>query len=110
MAFLKRLFPFLNWFERFNATTMRSDFVAGVTVALVLIPQSMAYAQLAGLPPYYGLYAAFLPPPTFARPQPGLHASLNTASANHFVLHTRNTPCHSLSNSLNAPANTSPAA
>jgi MFS superfamily sulfate permease-like transporter len=36
--------------------------LAGLTVALVLIPQSMAYAQLAGLPPYYGLYAAFLPP------------------------------------------------
>ena len=39
-----------------------SVIIAGVTVALVLIPQSMAYAQLAGLPPYYGLYAAFLPP------------------------------------------------
>ena len=36
--------------------------MAGITVALVLIPQSMAYAQLAGLPAYYGLYAAFLPP------------------------------------------------
>ena len=36
--------------------------MAGLTVALVLIPQSMAYAQLAGLPSYYGLYAAFLPP------------------------------------------------
>ena len=35
--------------------------IAGVTVAMVLIPQSMAYAQLAGMPPYYGLYAAFLP-------------------------------------------------
>ena len=41
---------------------LRSDILAGVTVALVLIPQSMAYAQLAGLPAYYGLYAAFLPP------------------------------------------------
>lgn len=38
------------------------DFVGGLTVALVLVPQSMAYAQLAGLPSYYGLYAAFLPP------------------------------------------------
>ena len=38
------------------------DAIAGITVALVLIPQSMAYAQLAGLPAYYGLYAAFLPP------------------------------------------------
>jgi MFS superfamily sulfate permease-like transporter len=41
---------------------MKSDLIAGLTVALVLIPQSMAYAQLAGLPAYYGLYAAFLPP------------------------------------------------
>jgi len=40
---------------------IRADLIAGITVALVLIPQSMAYAQLAGLPPYYGLYAAFLP-------------------------------------------------
>ena len=40
---------------------LRADLVAGVTVALVLIPQSMAYAQLAGMPAYYGLYAAFLP-------------------------------------------------
>ena len=38
------------------------DFMSGLTVALVLVPQSMAYAQLAGLPAYYGLYAAFLPP------------------------------------------------
>jgi SulP family sulfate permease len=41
--------------------TIKADFMAGITVALVLIPQSMAYAQLAGLPAYYGLYAAFLP-------------------------------------------------
>jgi len=41
---------------------LRADLIAGVTVALVLIPQSMAYAQLAGLPAYFGLYAAFLPP------------------------------------------------
>lgn len=42
--------------------TLKVDILAGVTVALVLVPQSMAYAQLAGLPPYYGLYASFLPP------------------------------------------------
>jgi MFS superfamily sulfate permease-like transporter len=46
----------------YNLGVLRSDALAGLTVALVLIPQSMAYAQLAGLPPYYGLYAAFLPP------------------------------------------------
>ncbi|MBF0567978.1 MAG: STAS domain-containing protein [Nitrospirae bacterium] len=57
-----RLFPFLSWFEDYGAVKLRADLMAGITVALVLIPQSMAYAQLAGLPPYYGLYASFLPP------------------------------------------------
>jgi len=57
----KKYLPFLRWFP-VNTPTLRADFVAGVTVALVLIPQSMAYAQLAGLPAFYGLYAAFLPP------------------------------------------------
>lgn len=58
--FLKRALPFLRWFP-LGAATLRADFIAGLTVALVLVPQSMAYAQLAGLPAYYGLYAAFLP-------------------------------------------------
>ncbi len=55
-----KFLPFLRWFPM-GADSLRADFVAGITVALVLIPQSMAYAQLAGLPAYYGLYAAFLP-------------------------------------------------
>ena len=57
---LAKFFPFLNWFPM-RGEMVRADLIAGITVALVLIPQSMAYAQLAGLPPYYGLYAAFLP-------------------------------------------------
>ncbi|MBA3016265.1 MAG: SulP family inorganic anion transporter [Proteobacteria bacterium] len=59
---LAKVFPFLGWFEDYDASKLRTDALAGLTVALVLIPQSMAYAQLAGLPAYYGLYAAFLPP------------------------------------------------
>ena len=59
---LRRLFPFINWFQDYKFSTFRADLVAGATVGLVLVPQSMAYAQLAGLPAYYGLYAAFLPP------------------------------------------------
>jgi len=59
---LTRVFPFLGWFKDYNLVSFRTDFISGLTVALVLIPQSMAYAQLAGLPPYYGLYASFLPP------------------------------------------------
>ena len=55
-----RFFPFLRW-QRFTAKSIREDIVAGVTVSLVAIPQALAYAQLAGVPPYYGLYAAFIP-------------------------------------------------
>lgn len=59
-AFLIKFLPFLRWFPM-KGDMLKADFMAGLTVALVLIPQSMAYAQLAGLPAYYGLYAAFLP-------------------------------------------------
>ncbi|MEE4136133.1 MAG: SulP family inorganic anion transporter, partial [Desulforhopalus sp.] len=59
---VKRIFPFLQWLPGYSVGFLRQDLLAGLTVALVLIPQSMAYAQLAGLPSYYGLYAAFLPP------------------------------------------------
>lgn len=49
--------------KRFTASpdTIKNDLVAGVTVSLVAIPQSLAYAQLAGVPAYYGLYAALIP-------------------------------------------------
>ncbi|MBL4761897.1 MAG: sulfate permease [Gammaproteobacteria bacterium] len=59
----KALFtPFTSWTgELKDGKVLKADISAGITVALILIPQSMAYAQLAGLPPYYGLYAAFLP-------------------------------------------------
>ncbi|MDT8387267.1 MAG: sulfate permease [Thiogranum sp.] len=56
------LAPFTEWIgELKNPATLRADLIAGITVALVLVPQSMAYAQLAGLPPYIGLYASFIP-------------------------------------------------
>lgn len=61
-SILLRFMPFLAWFKGYRTLHLRLDFISGLTVALVLIPQSMAYAQLAGLPAYYGLYAAFLPP------------------------------------------------
>ncbi len=59
---MTRLFPLLRWFKGYSRAKLLADAVGGLTVAMVLIPQSMAYAQLAGLPPYYGLYAAFIPP------------------------------------------------
>ncbi len=57
---LLRLFPFLSWFP-INSIILRSDMIAAVTGALVLVPKAMAYAQLSGLPIYYGLYVALVP-------------------------------------------------
>ncbi|TYC56601.1 SulP family inorganic anion transporter [Zoogloea oleivorans] len=58
---LARLLPFLAWRRQLDAAGLRADLLAGFSVALVAIPQALAYAQLAGLPPYVGLYASLLP-------------------------------------------------
>ena len=57
---LLRIFPFIAWFP-INGTVLRGDVLAGIIGALVLVPKAMAYAQLAGLPVYFGLYTAFVP-------------------------------------------------
>jgi len=57
---LLRFFPFLAWFP-ISSVLLRGDMIAGITGALVLVPKAMAYAQLSGLPVYYGLYVAFIP-------------------------------------------------
>ena len=57
---LRRFFPFLAWFP-VSALILRADLMAGVTGALILVPKAMAYAQLSGLPLYFGLYTAFVP-------------------------------------------------
>ncbi len=59
---MKNIFSHFDWPEGYGRKSLKVDLLSGLTVALVLIPQSMAYAELAGLPPYYGLYASFLPP------------------------------------------------
>lgn len=57
---IQRFFPFLAWFP-VSFIILRSDLIAGITGALVLVPKAMAYAQLSGLPLYFGLYTAFIP-------------------------------------------------
>jgi len=56
-----RLLPFLAWRHRVTAATLRADLLAGLLGALIVLPQGVAYATLAGLPPQYGLYGAMLP-------------------------------------------------
>lgn len=58
---LYKLLPFLRWWPMVNRSTIRSDGLAGVTGALIVLPQGVAFATIAGLPPEYGLYAAMVP-------------------------------------------------
>ncbi len=53
--------PALNWIKNYRKSWFRGDLSAGLTVGVMLIPQGMAYAMIAGLPPIYGLYAATIP-------------------------------------------------
>ena len=58
---MRKLFPFLAWRHRVTAATLRADLPAGLLGALIVLPQAVAFATLAGLPPQYGLYGAMLP-------------------------------------------------
>ena len=58
---LARLLPFLQWWPRVNRVTLRADAVAGALGAIVVLPQGVAFATIAGMPPEYGLYAAIVP-------------------------------------------------
>lgn len=56
-----RFLPILDWGRAYSRETLTSDLMAAVIVTIMLIPQSLAYALLAGLPPVMGLYASMLP-------------------------------------------------
>jgi sulfate permease, SulP family len=59
---LRRLFPFLRWWNFIGWDTLRSDLLAGLTGAVIVLPQGVAFAMIAGLPPEYGLYTAIITP------------------------------------------------
>jgi len=59
---LNKVFPFLNWLPMVNKNTMRSDLMAGLTGAVIVLPQGVAFAMIAGMPPIYGLYTAMITP------------------------------------------------
>jgi SulP family sulfate permease len=56
-----KVFPFLRWWPSVTRKTARADLLAGLTGALIVLPQGVAFATIAGLPPQYGLYAAMMP-------------------------------------------------
>jgi sulfate permease, SulP family len=62
MEAVTRLFPFLTWTELISFQSVRSDLFAGFTGAIIVLPQAVAFAMIAGLPPQYGLYTAMVTP------------------------------------------------
>ena len=63
---IKKIIPILEWLPNDNASLFKGDLLAGITVGIVLIPQGIAYALIAGLPPIYGLYCALVPQVLYA--------------------------------------------
>ena len=63
---IKKIIPILEWLPNYNTSLFRGDLLAGITVGIILIPQGIAYALIAGLPPIYGLYCALMPQVMYA--------------------------------------------
>src|SRR5512135_1713329 len=61
VALMKRFFPLAGWRQQVNRRTLRNDMMAGLTGAVIVLPQGGAFAMIAGLPPEYGLYTAIVP-------------------------------------------------
>jgi SulP family sulfate permease len=60
-SWLFKLFPFFRWWPRVHRVSLRADAMAGLTGSIVVLPQGVAFATIAGMPPEYGLYAAMVP-------------------------------------------------
>lgn len=58
---IKKIIPILEWLPNYEKSLFKGDLIAGITVGIILIPQGIAYALIAGLPPIYGLYCALVP-------------------------------------------------
>ncbi|KAK1580887.1 hypothetical protein Q3G72_001030 [Acer saccharum] len=63
---IQTLFPIFDWARDYNLSKFKGDFIAGLTIASLCIPQDIGYAKLANLPPQYGLYSSFVPPLVYA--------------------------------------------
>lgn len=59
--YLLKFFPFLRWWPMVNRDTHKADLIAAITGAMIVLPQGVAFATIAGMPPQYGLYAAMVP-------------------------------------------------
>ena len=63
---IKQHIPILQWLPHYKRSWLKNDLFAGMTIGVILIPQGIAYAIIAGLPPIYGLYTAMIPQIVYA--------------------------------------------
>ncbi|PQJ75661.1 SulP family inorganic anion transporter [Polaribacter gangjinensis] len=63
---IKKIVPIVDWLPNYQKSLFKGDLIAGITVGIILIPQGIAYALIAGLPPIYGLYCALVPQVMYA--------------------------------------------
>ena len=63
---IRKIIPILEWLPNYEKSFLKGDLIAGITVGIILIPQGIAYALIAGLPPIYGLYCALVPQVIYA--------------------------------------------
>jgi sulfate permease, SulP family len=78
--------PYPQWLKLVNRRTLRADFMAGLTGAIIALPQGLAFAMIAGLPPVYGLYTAILPPIIAGLFGSSLHMVSGPTTANSLVI------------------------
>jgi len=78
--------PYPQWLNLVNRRTLRADFMAGLTGAIIVLPQGLAFAMIAGLPPVYGLYTAILPPIIAGLFGSSLHMVSGPTTANSLVI------------------------
>ncbi len=83
---IKRLLPITNWSALYGSVNLRHEVSAGMTVAALLVPQGVAYALLAGLPPIMGLYASILPMLVYALTGSGRQTSVGPVTVDSLIL------------------------
>jgi len=77
---LKKYLYILEWLPSYNSHFLKNDLLAGLTVGVMFVPQGMAYALLAGMPPIYGLYGGLLPLFLYAIFGTSRHLSIGTVA------------------------------
>lgn len=88
----RKPFPFLRWWNFIGRDTLRADLLAGLTGAVIVLPQGVAFAMIAGLPPEYGLYTAIIPPIVAALFGSSLHLISGPTTAISIIVFTTISP------------------